>query len=72
LIGSWIDSRQVWTLVPIAVMAGQREVRWLISPQVLPRDNVLDMEIDKQFVILMDLTILATIVRPFSNQFPYG
>jgi hypothetical protein len=44
LTGNVIDSADVRTLVGIAEIAGQREVRKFGQPAILPRDDVLDVE----------------------------
>lgn len=56
-----VDAGQVWPFVSIAVVASQSKIGLVITPAVLPCDDVLNMECDS-VVLLQDSAILATAV----------
>ena len=57
-----IDTCQIRTFVEITINARQRKVVYVIGAAVLLGDDVLDMQGGKRGVILMQLTVFATIV----------
>ena len=62
LTGCGIHTREIWPLVTITEMTGEREVRLVVTPVMLLRHDVLDVKCD-DIVLLLDATILATVSR---------
>jgi hypothetical protein len=56
--------------VKIAVDAGKREIVDVITAAVNSRNNVLDVQSGKRRIILMQVTILATVLRTLTNLGP--
>lgn len=67
--GKRIDSGEVWTVVQIAVMAGEGEVRFDGLPAVLTGDDVLDMKTKERVISLPHAAILAALVGAGSDLF---
>jgi hypothetical protein len=61
-----VHTREIWPLVTITEMTGQRQVRLVVTPVMLLRHDVLDVKGD-DIVLLMDATILATIFRTIAH-----
>ena len=62
-----IDSRQVWTLVKIAVNASQGQVVEIVAAAMYPWDDVLDVKGGQRRIFLSKLAILA----PISGTLPH-
>jgi len=62
-----IDSRQVWTLVKIAVNASQGQVVEVVAAAMYPWDDVLDVKGGQRRIFLSKLAILA----PISGTLPH-
>jgi hypothetical protein len=60
LTGCGVHTREIWPLVTITEMTGQRQVRLVTTPVMLLRHDVLDVKGD-DIVLLMDATILAAV-----------
>ena len=66
LTGCGVHTHEIWPLVTITEMTGQRQVRLVATPVMLLRHDVLDMKGD-DIVLLMDVTILAAVFRTVSH-----
>jgi hypothetical protein len=55
-----VHTREIWSLMTITEMTGQRQVRLVATPVMLLRHDVLDVKGD-DIVLLMDATILAAV-----------
>jgi hypothetical protein len=67
--GCGVYSREIGTLVTITKMTGKRQVRFVVTPVMLLRHDVLDVKCD-DIVLLMDATILAAISRAVAYVCP--
>lgn len=61
MAGYGIDPCQIRTLVKIAIDAGEGEIAQFVGASVLLRHDVFDVQHCKRRVVLMQLTIFATI-----------
>ena len=68
LIGLGVDSREIRSLVQVAMVTRQGKVARIIRPAMLLRGDVLDVESGQRDCRLGELTILATIPRSFPDQ----
>jgi hypothetical protein len=66
LTGCGVHTREIWPLVTITEMTGERQVRLVVTPVMLLRHDVLDVQGD-DIVLLMDATILATVFRTVAH-----
>ena len=66
-----IDSRNVRPLVRVAMDAGQGEILWVVSSQVLPCDDVFDVVRSFGVQLRME-AIIATIARPPAYKLATG
>ena len=64
-----VDSTEVWPLVQITAMAGERKVFDIIAAAVLTGDNVFDLMWDRA-MLLAEPTVLATILGPVPDKKP--
>ena len=67
-----IDCAEVRSLVMIAVMASQREVRRIIRTVMLAGNDVLDVKTKIRFGVLMKPAILALIAGTLPNELARG
>ena len=58
-----INTRQVRSLVQIAIDTGKREVVEIISPAVTLRNDVLNVKRGERRIILVQTTVFAGILR---------
>jgi hypothetical protein len=63
-----VDTRQIRTFVEITIDARQGEVVDVIGAAVLLGDDMLDMQGGKRRIILMQLTVFATIAGARSDK----
>ena len=66
LTGCGVHTSEIWPLVTITEMTGQRQVRLVVTPMMLLRYDMLDVKGD-EIVLLMDATILAAIFRTIAH-----
>jgi hypothetical protein len=66
-----VDAREVWSLMEIASVAGQRKIVRSVGAAVLLRHDMFDV-MGKVAVLLAEKTILAMVVCPLSNEIPRG
>lgn len=62
-----IDTRQVRTLVQIAIDAGESKIVEAVGPAVNPWNDVFDVKGGQWRIILMQTTILASVSRALAN-----
>src|SRR5215470_10304147 len=62
LTGCGVHTHEIWPLVTITEMTGQRQVRLVATPVMLLRHDVLDVKGD-DIVLLMDTTIQTAVFR---------
>jgi hypothetical protein len=62
-----IDSRQVRAFVQIAIDAGKGKVVEFIGSAVNLRNDVFDVKSGQRRIILMQMTILASVLRALAN-----
>jgi hypothetical protein len=62
-----IDSRQVRSLVQIAIDAGESKVVEFVGSAVNPWNDVLDVKRGQRRIILMQMAILASILSALAN-----
>jgi hypothetical protein len=58
-----IDPRQIHTFVQIAIDAGKGEVVEVIASAMTPWKDVLDVKCGKRRIVLMQVTVLASVLR---------
>jgi hypothetical protein len=63
----WVNARQVWAFVQIAVNASEGQVVQNVRSAVGLWNNVLDMERSEWRVVLVQLTVLAAICGTFPD-----
>jgi hypothetical protein len=63
----WIESGQVRSFVKIAINAGKSKIFDVIVATVNARDNVFDVERRERRIILMQMTIFASVVSALAN-----
>jgi hypothetical protein len=56
--------------VKVAIDAGKSEIGDVVTPAVNPGNDVLDMQSGERRIILMQVTILASVLRTLANLGP--
>jgi hypothetical protein len=69
---SRIDRRQIRSLEPVAVGAGQRKILRLVASAVLPGSNVLDMEPEDRCGGLQQPAVFAPVACPLPYRCARG
>ena len=64
-----VDSTEVWSLVQIAAMAGEREILEIIAASELPGYDVFNL-VWHRAMFLAKPAVLAAIFCPVSNETP--
>jgi len=67
-----VDTSQVWPLVQIAVMTGERQIREIVRSLVLSCDNVFYVELEKRLRNLGQPAILAPRGGPADDDLASG
>ena len=57
----WVNTREIWSLVAVAKVAGKGQVLWIIAATMLLGDDVLDMKSDA-IILLVNVAVFAAIV----------
>src|SRR5262245_44659197 len=65
---SWIDARQIRTLVQVAAVAGESQIRRFVAAVMLPGYDVLDVESPERRPLHWQAAILAAPSCPFAHQ----
>ncbi len=66
-MGLGIDTRQIWALVKIAMLASESEIVEVASTAVFERDYVFDMK-RKRIILLVELAVFATVGSTGGNR----
>jgi hypothetical protein len=66
-LGFRINSREIRSLVKITVNARQGEIPQIVCAIMAFGNNVLDVEISQRGVLLLQVTVLATVLGSFTN-----
>jgi hypothetical protein len=62
-----VDPRQIWTLVAIAAVAGERQIADVVQSAMLARNYVFNV-VEQMTVGLMKPTVFAAIVSPLADE----
>ena len=65
-----VNSAQVWSLVRIAVVAGESEVFAVVSSAMLASNDVLDVIGEKRLRALRKAAVLAAMIGTFTDGLP--
>ena len=67
LIGVGIYARQVGTFMKIAIDTRERKIVEIVGATMLFGDDMLDVELSKRRIVLMQSTVFASIIGPLSH-----
>jgi hypothetical protein len=65
-----VNSAQVWSLVRIAVVAGESEVSAVVCSPMLASDDVLDVIGEERLRVLWQGAVFAAITGSFADSLP--
>jgi broad specificity polyphosphatase/5'/3'-nucleotidase SurE len=67
LAADWIHAGEIRALLEIAAMAGKRKIVHVVTPAVLPGNDMLDV-VCELAMLLAQQAVLATVVRSPPNE----
>ncbi len=71
LAGRRVDTRQVWSLVGVAAVAGESEIVWGVSPAVLLCDDVFDV-MREPALFLPEQAVFAAVSGTLADKLSRG